>query len=218
MDIGVWLTFTLTSLVLLSAPGPVTVVAASYALSVGRSKAFAIVPATILGDLVAMSLSLLGLGVVVKRYPVLFDGFKLLGGTILILLGLAVLRRPIPSGPKVDTSINLSVGKIFWTGFALTALHPGGFVFFTSFAPQFIDQARPFVPQALAMTVTFALAGGLTVSSWLMFADVARRLATSESSSRRLKLVGGLVLLTFGFASVGLAVANITQQSTIIGG
>jgi threonine/homoserine/homoserine lactone efflux protein len=58
-----WLAFTLASAALLALPGPTVLLVVSYALGQGRRAALPVVAGVALGDLVSMTASLLGLGV-----------------------------------------------------------------------------------------------------------------------------------------------------------
>ena len=62
MSLDLWLTFVAASTALLLIPGPTVLLVLSYALSKGRSVAMASAAGVALGDLVAMTASLLGLG------------------------------------------------------------------------------------------------------------------------------------------------------------
>ena len=62
MSIETWLAFVAASAVMLVIPGPTILLVLSYALSQGRKVALAVASGVALGDLVAMSASLAGLG------------------------------------------------------------------------------------------------------------------------------------------------------------
>ena len=66
MALEIWLAFTFASLVLLAIPGPTVLIVVSYALSRGRSSAWATVPAVTLGDFTAITASLLGAGALLQ--------------------------------------------------------------------------------------------------------------------------------------------------------
>ena len=62
MDLNVWMGFVVASTALLLIPGPTVLLVLSYAISQGRGVAIATVAGVALGDLIAMTASLLGLG------------------------------------------------------------------------------------------------------------------------------------------------------------
>ncbi|MGB7204897.1 MAG: LysE family transporter, partial [Anderseniella sp.] len=65
MDFQIWLAFVAASIALLLIPGPTVLLVLSYALSQGQRVALATVAGVALGDFIAMSLSLAGLGAMV---------------------------------------------------------------------------------------------------------------------------------------------------------
>ena len=67
MSFELWLTFVAASTALLLIPGPTVLLVLSYALSKGRTVALASAAGVALGDLIAMTASLAGLGAVVRR-------------------------------------------------------------------------------------------------------------------------------------------------------
>jgi threonine/homoserine/homoserine lactone efflux protein len=72
MTLAQWLPFALASAVLLAIPGPTVLLVVSYALGHGRKYAFATTAGVALGDLTAMTASMLGLGVLLAASAELF--------------------------------------------------------------------------------------------------------------------------------------------------
>ena len=118
-------------------------------------------------------------------------------------LGLRLLWAPTELKVSDDAGTGFGRGRIFWSGFAMTAFHPGGFAFFTSFAPQFVDPNRSFRLQATIMVVSFAGLGATAVSAYLLFADFARRLVSPPGRAQRFRSVSaGLLIVLGGFVVV----------------
>ena len=65
MEFQIWLAFVAASVALLLVPGPTILLVLSYAISQGKRVALATVGGVALGDFIAMSASLAGLGVLV---------------------------------------------------------------------------------------------------------------------------------------------------------
>jgi len=93
MPLDIWLTFVAASTVLLLIPGPTVLLVLSYALSKGRSVALASAGGVALGDLIAMSASLAGLGALVLASATLFQVLKWVGAAYLIWLGIKNAAR-----------------------------------------------------------------------------------------------------------------------------
>ena len=64
MALEIWLAFAVASLIVLAIPGPTVMLVVSCALGRGRASAWATVPGVALGDITAMTASLLGAGAI----------------------------------------------------------------------------------------------------------------------------------------------------------
>ena len=84
MSLDLWLTFVAASAALLLIPGPTVLLVLSYALSKGRSVALACAAGVALGDLIAMTASLAGLGALVLASAALFGILKWFGAAYLV--------------------------------------------------------------------------------------------------------------------------------------
>ena len=94
MSYEVWFAFIMASVVLSLLPGPTAMLVVSYALNRGRASGFATVPGAVLGDFIAMTISLAGAGAILAASATLFTILKLCGAAYLIYLGIrAILER-----------------------------------------------------------------------------------------------------------------------------
>ena len=95
MSFELWLAFAATSTIMLVIPGPTVLLVISYALGHGRRPALGIVAGVALGDLTAMTASLLGLGALLATSSEVFTLLRWLGGAYLIYLGIQLWRAPV---------------------------------------------------------------------------------------------------------------------------
>jgi threonine/homoserine/homoserine lactone efflux protein len=103
MPLDHWLAFVGASAILLAIPGPTVLLVVSYALGHGRRAAAAIVAGVALGDLTAMTASMLGLGAALAASATLFTALRWFGGAYLAWLGIRLWRAPMgtPMGTPV---------------------------------------------------------------------------------------------------------------------
>ena len=80
------------TIILLATKGPTILLVVSYALAQGRGVALAVVGGVILGDLLAMSATLLGLGVIMTASASLFAVMKWKGAAYLAGMGWRMIR------------------------------------------------------------------------------------------------------------------------------
>ena len=92
MEFSIWLAFVAASTALLMIPGPTVLLVLSYALGQGRRVAVPTALGVATGDLMAMSLSLAGLGALVATSATLFTVLKWVGAVYLVYLGVKMLR------------------------------------------------------------------------------------------------------------------------------
>ncbi|MEO0356897.1 MAG: LysE family translocator [Pseudomonadota bacterium] len=205
MSIEVWLTFIAATTALLAVPGPVVMLLLGYAVSGGRSVAAAAIPGVVLGDMVAMTLSLLGVGAILQTSASLFFALKLAGAAYLIFLGLKIWTSESASTSGKRPHHNLSRIRIVRDAFLVTALNPKDIMFFVAFLPQFIDPAQPVLPQVMLLELTFAGLVVLSTTAWVLLADRAVRRLRNPKTHRLVSRCGAGWLVGAGILTAASA-------------
>ena len=202
MPFDLWLAFVLASTALLLLPGPTVLLVLSYALSKGRSVALASVAGVALGDLIAMSASLAGLGALVATSATLFSILKWVGAGYLVWLGIKLLRSA-PSGrlPAVEQAQEVTARGVFWHATAVTALNPKSIAFFIAFVPQFLRPDTALAPQFATLIATFVGLAAINALLYALAADRLRRTINRPSVLRGLTRMGGMTLIGMGVAT-----------------
>ncbi|WP_170582883.1 LysE family translocator [Ruegeria arenilitoris] len=205
MDFELWLAFVAASTALLLIPGPTVLLVLSYALSKGRSVAVASATGVALGDLIAMTASLLGLGALVLASATLFSVLKWVGAAYLVWLGIKLLRSA-PSGgmQAVATGRDVTARGVFGHAAAVTALNPKSIAFFIAFVPQFLRPAEPLGPQFTILIATFVGLAGLNALAYALLADRLRRVIGRPGIITGMTRFGGLTLIGMGVATAVL--------------
>lgn len=203
MSLELWLAFVAAAAIMCVIPGPTVTLVVGYALAQGRGTALATALGVVLGDAVAMTLSLLGLGAILAASATLFTIVKLVGAAYLVYLGWKLWRAPVgdAAGPAPPPA---SSRRMFAHAFAVTALNPKSIVFFVAFVPQFVDRTSPYLPQVAVLIATFVTIAFLNVSSYAWLASRARRLMTKPSVLRAVNRTGGGLLIGAGVASAAI--------------
>ena len=199
MPFETWLTFAAASALLLVIPGPTILMVLSYALSHGRRVAVASALGVALGDFIAMSASLIGLGALVATSATAFSVLKWLGAVYLVYLGVTMLLksgRATHRGP--ETMADPRPRRVFSHLALVTALNPKPIAFFIAFVPQFIRPEAPVGPQFAILIVTFVGLGSLNALAYALAANRLRRLVTGPAGSVWLARAGGAPLVVMG--------------------
>lgn len=202
MSLELWLAFVAASTALLLIPGPTVLLVLSYALSKGRSVAVASAAGVALGDLVAMTASLLGLGAIVLASATAFTVLKWVGAVYLVWLGIKLIR----SAPKEGLTPAREVGAkgVFGHAAAVTALNPKSIAFFIAFVPQFIQSDAPLLPQFLILVATFVTLAAINALAYALAADRLRRVIARPSVLTWITRAGGATLIAMGVLTATL--------------
>ncbi len=209
MSFDIWLAFAAASTLLLIIPGPTILLVLSYALSQGRTVALATAAGVALGDLIAMTASLLGLGAIVLASATAFTVLKWVGAIYLLWLGYKMMRgaRHADAPGLIGTQKRPARG-IFGHAAAVTALNPKSIGFFIAFVPQFLDPTRAIAPQFAVMIATFVGLAALNALAYAVLADKLRTRIARPSVIRGLTRMGGLTLMGMGVLTATLKRAS----------
>lgn len=213
MDLQIWMAFTAATLFVLIIPGPTILLVMSYAISRGSGVALRMVAGVALGDFIAMTISLAGLGAVLAASATVFLVMKWVGAIYLAVMGLRLLLNAGKAGESISStepsqelpSSPLSRGA-FRDAVIVTVLNPKSIGFFVAFVPQFLDQSRPVLPQFAIMIATFVSLGALNAGLYALLAGHIRSRFSGGSSIRFLYRLGGGVL-------IGLAAIAVFRRS-----
>lgn len=204
MAFNLWLAFVAASTALLLIPGPTVLLVLSYALSKGRSVAVASATGVALGDLIAMSASLAGLGALVLTSATLFTALKWVGAAYLIWLGIKLIRSAPTSGLSVPESADVTPRRVLGHTAAVTALNPKSIAFFIAFVPQFIVADAPLMPQFIILIATFVGLAAINAFAYALLADRMRHMIKRPSVLTWITRAGGGALVTMGILTATL--------------
>lgn len=202
MDFQVWLAFVAASIALLLIPGPTVLLVLSYAISQGKRVAIATVGGVALGDFIAMSASLAGLGALVLASATLFTVLKWVGAVYLIYLGIKLFRSDSTASlDNLEKVTQTSASSVFGHATAVTALNPKSIVFFIAFVPQFIVVDSPLLPQFAILVVTFVGLASINALAYALLADKIRAKIAKPSVLTWFSRLGGSALIAMGVAT-----------------
>ncbi|WP_321364435.1 LysE family translocator [uncultured Celeribacter sp.] len=199
MPFELWLAFVAASTALLMIPGPTILLVLSYALTQGKRVAVATALGVALGDFIAMSASLLGLGALVMASATAFTVLKWAGAVYLFYLGFKMLKSaPQASLGAVEQMGHVSSKHVFLHASAVTALNPKSIGFFIAFVPQFLTPGAPLAPQFTLLIATFVGLATLNALAYALLASVMRKRIQRPRVMRNMTRAGGVALLGMG--------------------
>ncbi len=203
MSLETWAAFTAASAVLLIIPGPTILLVISYALGQGWRTALPMAVGVALGDFTAMTLSMLGIGVLLATSATVFTLLKWLGAGYLIYLGIKLFRSggALSAEPRRSAA---SSAKMVAHAWLVTALNPKSITFFVAFLPQFISRDADFLTQMLVFEVTFLVLAFANAFGYALVAARARDLVKNPKAITIFNRTGGTLLVGAGIATVAV--------------
>ncbi|MEL6646031.1 MAG: LysE family translocator [Pseudomonadota bacterium] len=204
MEFDLWLAFVAASTALLLIPGPTVLMTLSYAISQGRRVAVSMAAGVALGDFLAMTASLMGLGALVLASATLFTILKWIGAVYLVYLGLRLLRSPPAPVDGIGSPTQMAPRQIFVHATMVTALNPKSIAFFIAFVPQFLRPEAPLLPQFAILIGTFVGLATVNVFAYVFLADQMRARLRRPSVLVWLNRAGGTALIGMGVATAAL--------------
>jgi threonine/homoserine/homoserine lactone efflux protein len=189
------LTFLGLSVLLILTPGPNQALLTSRVLSGGRRAGLATVRGLTTGMAVHIVAAAVGLSALLASSSQVFGWVKVVGGSYLVVLGVAALVRA--RRPALEAAPRLS-GSPFRDGLLSMTLNPKAAVFFVAVVPQFVEPG----PGASArVALLLVIYGALTLVFWLGFVLLLQRaqeLVRRPAVRRWLERVTGCALVGLG--------------------
>jgi len=191
-----WLAFTLASILLTLVPGPSVLLVVSQALARGRRAAMMCIVGDMLGTIVLMLLSFMGVGALLAASAVLFQVVKWAGVLYLAHLGLRqILEATKQSDELTDAPEAVSSWGSFWAGSITAILNPKAILFYMAFLAQFIDPAGSLVLQMGILTATSVTIIAVLLTGYALVAARARAGFQSRSIRRKIGYAGGGLMI-----------------------
>lgn len=199
MDWTLWAGFVAASLIVGLLPGPGVTSIVGYALTAGMRTALASVIGATVGNAIAMTMSLVGIGVLLAQSPTAFLILKWVGGGYLVVMGvMGIIRAKRGSLGPDGAARTIAPSTAFWGTVAITAVNPKTIIFFVAFTPQFISPAYAYWPQAGLLLATFCAVVTLSDGFYAVAASWAAGFLKGPEVQLWSQRVGGVVLIAAG--------------------
>jgi homoserine/homoserine lactone efflux protein len=209
MELHVWLTYFIATIILSFTPGPGVFSSISSGVRHGfRLGVWNGVGMQFANVFIVIAVSL-GLGAVLLTSETLFELVKWAGVIYLIFLGVVTWRSP-PTRFEEDREDNATTAReVFMRGFWVNATNPKGMIFFAAILPQFIDVSRPQLEQYTIFAVTTFVVDLIVMAG---YTAVAARVLRVMEDTTRLRWVnrgiGG------AFVACGVALATFRRAAS----
>ena len=204
-ELGILATFALVHLLAAASPGPNLIIVSSYAAVGSRRACLLLILGILLGVLTWSSMTALGLGAVLARYPTAYAVLQYAGAAYLVWLGLRMIFAAIcnrSNGLDISPPPQRSAHSLVLTGYLVNMTNPKTIAYYTSLFAVLIPAESP------GWLFSAAVAVALLVSSlWWIFVALlfstgtVRRLYALLRRSLDLIMGGALIVLGFRLAT-----------------
>jgi homoserine/homoserine lactone efflux protein len=206
MDLSVWITYFIATIILSLSPGPGVFSSISSGLHHGFRLGLWNGVGMQAANMILVGIVSLGLGAILLASETLFALVKWLGVAYLIYLGVVTWRAPARGFQDNPHDEAQTARDVFLRGFFVNLTNPKGIIFFAAILPQFIDVARPQLQQyAILAATTFAVD---LVAMWGYTALAARVLRVMREPAHLRWVNRGL---GGAFVAAGVALASFRR-------
>jgi threonine/homoserine/homoserine lactone efflux protein len=198
--------YLIATILIILAPGPSVLFTIARAIAWGRASAVATVAGNALGMFLVSVLVAIGLGPLLQRSHLFYNGVQWAGGIYLMYLGYSAIKaskldaEDMQKKEEVKPSLINSAVNGFWVG----VLNPKSIVFFAAILPAFVDKDKNTITQQLlVLGLIFCLIAFISDGSYGLLAGTAREWLSSDI--KRLILMrrfGGAVMIGLGLFTI----------------
>lgn len=198
MDISSTAAFFLVMIMLAAMPSASVALVVARSATHGVAHGLAVAAGIVLGDLLFITLALLGMSMLAEMLGGLFAVLRYAAAAYLIWLGIALLRSSIATRPPPSpegSAASLSASAV--SGLLLTLGDLKAILFYASLFPNLFDMTALGATDAgLIVTVTFVTVGGVKVIYALAARRVMGRLRNASCHRYARATAGGVLTAT----------------------
>lgn len=202
MDLTALLVFAGALFVAAASPGPGIAAIVARVLGRGMNGAVAFTAGVALGDVVWLTVAILGLAVVAQTFHGVFLAIKYAGVAYLLYLAWKLWTAPVQRRDVAADTSDVAPLRLFLAGLAVTLGNPKVMVFYLALLPNIIDLSHVTFTGWLALSSVALGVLAIVFGLYVMLAARTRRLFTSPRAMRLINRGAGAVM-----ASAALAVA-----------
>lgn len=202
MQLDIWLTMLVASIVISVSPGAGAVVSMNYGLRYGLKRSYAAILGLQIGLLTQTFVVVIGLGSLITQSLTLFNIIKWIGVAYLIFLGVMKFVEK-PMLPQDAENIKaFSFKKALIQASLINMTNIKATVFLVAFIPQFLDPTKPIWTQFFIICATLVVVDVIVMTG---YSSLASKLKFMVKSLRAItiqnRITGAFLLLAALFVS-----------------
>ena len=172
MTLSTWLAFFVASWLISLSPGAGVISCMAAGMRYGYTRALWNIAGLEFGIVLTMAIVAAGLGAILAASAVAFTAIKWLGAAYLVWLGVQQWRAPAfgVDAESAQRGLSGTPRQLLLRGFLVNATNPKGILFMLAVLPQFIDPAKPQLPQYAICAATIFCTDLVVMSAYTAFA------------------------------------------------
>jgi threonine/homoserine/homoserine lactone efflux protein len=203
MDLSSLALFASALLVAAASPGPGIAAIVARVLGRGMNGAVAFTAGIALGDVVWLTIAILGLAAVAQTFHGVFLAIKYAGVAYLLYLAWQLWTAPVAAHEVAADTADVKPVRLFVAGLAVTMGNPKVMVFYVALLPNIIDLTHVTLGGWLALSTVALAIPTVVFGAYVGLAARARRLFKSPRALRLINRGTGAVMAS---AAVAIAV------------
>jgi homoserine/homoserine lactone efflux protein len=210
MPLSTWLAFFVASWLISLSPGAGVISCMAAGMRYGYTRALWNIVGLQLGIVLTMAIVAAGLGAILAASSTAFTAIKWLGAAYLVWLGVQQWRAPAfgVDAEAAQRGLSGTPQQLVLRGFLVNATNPKGILFMLAVLPQFIDPAKPQLPQYAICAATIFFTDLVVMSAYtLLAAKVLRALSLPHHVRCINRTFGGL------FVAAGALLATFKRAA-----
>ena len=202
MSLHLWWLYVTAVFLISATPGPNMLHVMTQSIAHGPRKAIVTMAGLMSAVLLCLIASALGLGALLKTWPLLFDALRYAGVAYLIWLGVKALRAPVERGDD-HAAVEHPSSKLYGTALLTGLSNPKLIIFAAALFPQFIDPGRPFAIQLAILVASFIVIESFWYAMYALGGMKLKRWLLPANRQRLFNRGTGLLFIGFGGALLG---------------
>lgn len=203
MDLASLLVFAATLTVAAASPGPGIAAIVARVLAQGMSGAFAFTAGVAIGDVVWLTVAVLGLAAAAQAYAPVLIAIKYAGAAYLLYLAWKLWTAPVALQEVAPVETAAARLRLFFAGLSVTMGNPKVMVFYLALLPNLIDLSQVSAIGLAELSAVALSVLALVFGAYILLAMRTRRLLRSPRAMRLVNRGTGAVM-----ASAAAAIAS----------
>ena len=199
MELSTWIAFFAAAWAISLSPGAGAVAAMSAGLNHGFRRGYTMTFGLVTGIWTQVLVVGIGLGALIAASSLAFTIVKWAGVAYLVWLGIKQWRAPaVPLAAEGGEAQLVSRRELFVRGWIVNALNPKGTVFLLAVVPQFLDLAKPLLPQYAVIALTLAFTDLVVMAGYTALASRVLRALKSPAHLKAMNRSFGALFVAAG--------------------